>query len=80
MTGAQILEAGEYCEKCLGEDELFRYAIPGSAEGEGFLLCGPCIDDRDTLVGWLAVEIEKELRESGDWEESADGRWKLKNG
>lgn len=43
---------------------------------EPFRVCEACHDDPAKLKTWLMAELEKALRESGEFEQLPDGKWK----
>lgn len=69
MANEQIYEYGEYCEKCLGVENVGTFCeIP---------LCAVCWKDDDkSLQDWFAGEVKKALIESGIYEELPGGKFK----
>ncbi len=70
---AAIEQLMEPCEKCGKSAMGGRLTLPADVE---IILCQQCHDDTDSLTEWLAVELEKAISESSEFEKMPDGKWR----
>lgn len=70
----QIYEEGEYCEKCLGVENLGKWELGGSPA----TICSDCWDDKPGFKKWFLQELEEVLERSDEYEKISDGKWRRK--
>jgi hypothetical protein len=63
----------EPCEKCGKIAEGARLMLPADVE---ITLCQECYGDTESLKCWFAIELEKAISESDEFEKLPDGKWR----
>lgn len=65
-----IFEEDDCCAKCGGTERVGKFwEIP---------ICVPCFKDKATFKPWFMDQMEDVLRQSPEYEQSADGKWRKK--
>lgn len=81
FAGEQIFEEGEYCDKCLGIEQLGKWS-PGPKDLDvTYTICQGCWNDQESFKEWFVQELEDALAAAPDeWERLPDGKWRTKTG
>lgn len=70
-----IEELLEPCEKCGKVAKGGRMTFP---TGDDMSLCEECHEDIEGFTTWFEAELEKAVKESDEFEQMADGKWRRK--
>jgi hypothetical protein len=75
----EIFEEGEYCDVCMGVENLGSWK-PGRPDTDiEYAICAACWADQDKFHEWFVGQIEEALASNPDeWEKLPDGRWRNK--
>jgi hypothetical protein len=75
----QIYEEGEYCDRCLGTEQLGSWNPGGKDIDLPYTICQACWADQEGMEKWFVQELEDALASNPDeWEKLPDGKWRSK--